>query len=113
MEKPCRDEGGFSLVELLIVVGMLGVVMAAIYSLYSTHQKTAFSQAEVVDVQQNLRVAMDTISRDIRSAGILIPSGTNQIFASPAGSPAFPTYTTNVRINAASAEGRFARVAQQ
>lgn len=113
MEKPCRDEGGFSLVELIIVVGMLGVVMTAIYSLYSTHQKTAFSQAEVVDVQQNLRVAMDTISRDIRMAGVMIPAGPNQTFAAPAGSPAFPNYTSSIRINTASAEGRFARVATQ
>ena len=111
MERVWRDRRGFTLIELVIVVGLLGLVMAAVYSLYGTHQKAAYSQAEVVDVQQNLRVAMDTISRDIRMAGVMIAAGTNQTFASPAGFPPFPTYSSNVRINAASAEARFARVA--
>ena len=111
MERVWRDRRGFTLIELVIVVGLLGLVMAAVYSLYGTHQKAAYSQAEVVDVQQNLRVAMDTISRDIRMAGVMIAAGTNQTFASSAGFPPFPTYSSNVRINAASAEARFARVA--
>ena len=113
MERVWRDRRGFTLIELVIVVGLLGLVMAAVYSLYGTHLKAAYSQAEVVDVQQNLRVAMDTISRDIRMAGVMIAAGTNQTFASTAGFPPFPTYSSNVRINAASAEARFARVAQQ
>lgn len=67
---------GFTLIELLIVMGMLGVVMAAIYSIYVTHMRSAYTEDEVVDVQQNLRIAMDSITRDIRVAGILIPQDT-------------------------------------
>lgn len=67
---------GFTLVELLVVMGLLSLVMAAIYSLYIAHQRTAFTEEEVVDVQQNLRIAMDSIGRDIRVAGILIPKDT-------------------------------------
>ena len=111
MADPRRGEHGFSLIEILLVLVILGLAMGAVFSLYRTHRNTAYSQVEVVDVQQNLRVALGAISRDLRNAGILIPAGANQAFASPAGTPVFPIYSSNIRINLASAEGRFARVA--
>lgn len=111
MTRPCRGGRGFTLIELLLVVAMLGLVMGAVFSLYRTQRNSAYSQVEVADVQQNLRIALDTISRDIRNAGILLPAGTNQAFASPTGTPPFPNYSTNIRINISSVEGRFARVA--
>jgi type II secretory pathway pseudopilin PulG len=66
-----RRNGGFTLVEVIMVAFMLGLVMASVYSLYSTSQKAASMEDEVVDVQQNLRIAMDSMSRDIRHAGFL------------------------------------------
>jgi prepilin-type N-terminal cleavage/methylation domain-containing protein len=71
----CRmigKEKGFTLVEILIVALMLGLVLGSVYSLYSTHQRSAYIQDEVVDVQQNLRIAMESVTRDIRHAGFLI-----------------------------------------
>jgi len=103
-------ERGFSLVELMMVTAMLGLVMAAIYSTFLTHQKTAFSQGEVVEVQHNLRVALDYLSRDLKMAGVLIPTGTTSPIAAAAGSPAFPTYSSSIALNTASAEGRLARI---
>ncbi len=74
MNKYRRTSGGFTLIELLIVAGMLAIVMAAVYSLYLTHMRSAYSQDEVVEVQQNLRIAMESLSRDIRMAGFMIPT---------------------------------------
>lgn len=71
--KLLTNKRGVTLIELLIVMAMLGVVMAAIYSLYSTHQKAAYTEDEVVEVQQNLRIAVDSVTRDVRMAGFLIP----------------------------------------
>lgn len=62
---------GFTLIEVLIVTFMIGLVTASVYSLYNTSQRSSYAQEEVVDVQQNLRIAMDSISRDIRHAGFL------------------------------------------
>jgi len=66
------NEKGFTLVEVIIVSVMLLLVLSSVYSLYTVNQRTAMTQDEVVDVQQNLRIATDTISREIRLAGFLI-----------------------------------------
>lgn len=63
---------GFALVELLIVMVIMGLVVAAIYSLHQSSQRSAYTQDEVVEVQQNLRVAMDQIARDLYMARFLV-----------------------------------------
>ncbi len=92
------DKRGFSLVEILIVIGILGGFMAAIYSLYITHQRAAYTQDEVADLQQNLRIAMDNITRDVRMAGF----GTNN--AAVSGSAGLLT------VNSVSPYHRYAKV---
>lgn len=65
-----KNTSGLSLVELLVVMAMLGVIMGAVYSLVISNQRTAYTSDETVEVQQNLRIAMDTISKDLRMAGM-------------------------------------------
>jgi prepilin-type N-terminal cleavage/methylation domain-containing protein len=87
-----RNEHGFTLVELLIVAAMLGMVMTALYSVYVSHQRSAYTSDETVEVQQNLRIAMDSISRDLRTAGLLLKTGvtgTTPISAGTTGSTLF------------------------
>ncbi len=74
-----HGERGFTLIELLMVAAMLGIVLGAMYSLFISHQRTAHVSDETVEVQQNLRIAMDSISRDIRIAGLLLPGGNTPI----------------------------------
>jgi prepilin-type N-terminal cleavage/methylation domain-containing protein len=77
-------ERGFTLIELLMVSAMLGIVMGAMYSLYTAHQRNAYTSDETVEVQQNLRIAVDSISRDLRKAGLLLQTnitGTSPISA--------------------------------
>ena len=62
------SEAGFSLIELLVVTLMMGLVMGAVSTLYVSHQRSATVEAEVVDVQQNLRLAMDLIGQDVSMA---------------------------------------------
>lgn len=78
-----RKNNGFTLVEILVVMVIMGLVVTAVYSLYISTQRTASTSEEVVDVQQNLRVALDTLVSDIRMAGFLVPSGVNAVFAAP------------------------------
>lgn len=72
----CR---GFTLVEILITVALLGIVMTSLYSVFLTMQRTTYNQEEVVDVQQSLRVALDLFNRDVNMAGFVVPSGTHAV----------------------------------
>lgn len=63
---------GFTLVELLIVMVVMGLVITSVYSLFLNSKKTANTSEEVVDVQQNVRIAMETLVADIRMAGFLV-----------------------------------------
>lgn len=68
-----KKTAGFTLVEILIVMVIMGLVMTSVYSLYISTQRTANTSEEVSDVQQNLRIALDTLVSDIRMAGFLVP----------------------------------------
>ncbi|WP_172399723.1 PilW family protein [Geothermobacter hydrogeniphilus] len=97
-----NHRAGFTLLELLIGIAITGIALAAIYSLYLTMQNTTSDQARIVDSQQNLRVAMDFISRDLSMAGAIIYRNTPGIAA---GSDA-----STLTINTASSSGAFALI---
>jgi prepilin-type N-terminal cleavage/methylation domain-containing protein len=46
---------GFTLVELIVVIGIFSVVMAAIYSVFVRSNRVYISQEEVVAAQQEAR----------------------------------------------------------
>jgi len=64
-----KNRKGFTLVELLIVMVIAGVVLAAVFQMYNFQQKNAVVQEQVTDLQQNLRASMYLMERDIRMAG--------------------------------------------
>jgi type IV pilus assembly protein PilW len=70
----CR-QGGFTLVELLVVMAIVGVVMTGIYLTYVSQQKSYTVQEEVAAMQQQLRAAMYYMVSEIRMAGF-DPEGT-------------------------------------
>ena len=102
------SNAGFSLVELMVVVVLFGLVMSALFTVYQTHQRSAYVQEEVVEVQQNLRIAVDDISRDIRMAGFMIPPTDFPIdsFGNNSGLGGSDTIT----INTGSEAGKYARI---
>lgn len=79
-----KNHRGFSLVELLVVTVIMGLVIGAVYTLYLSTQKTAITSEEVVDVQQNLRFALDQMAKDIRMAGFLVVDGSDPLESEPA-----------------------------
>jgi prepilin-type N-terminal cleavage/methylation domain-containing protein len=72
-------ERGFSLVELLIAMTVTLIITGAVYGLLAGGQNAFRREPELTDRQQNIRVAMDLIMRDISSAGAGMGSFT-QIF---------------------------------
>ena len=68
-------EGGFSIVEVLVSCVIMLVVTAGVFSLLNPAQGTFQAQPEVSDMQQRLRVAIDSMSGDLVMAGAGTYSG--------------------------------------
>jgi prepilin-type N-terminal cleavage/methylation domain-containing protein len=62
---------GFTLVELIVVIGMFSIVMAAIYSVFVRSNRVYITQEEVVAAQQEARSALEILGREIRMAGLI------------------------------------------
>ncbi|MGB6281734.1 MAG: prepilin-type N-terminal cleavage/methylation domain-containing protein [Syntrophobacteria bacterium] len=62
---------GFTLVELIVVIGIFSIVMAAIYSVFVRSNRVYISQEEVVAAQQEARSALEILGREIRMAGLI------------------------------------------
>jgi type IV pilus assembly protein PilW len=73
MERVKRNKGnlqsGFSLVELLVAMAITGVVMTAVYKIYTTQQDSYLVQEQVAEMQQNGRIAKYVMTREIRMVG--------------------------------------------
>jgi len=69
-----RNNTGYTLIEILIAMAISGVVLTGIYQTYTNQMRTNNTQNQIVDMQQNIRVAMIFMEKEIRIAG-LNPSG--------------------------------------
>jgi prepilin-type N-terminal cleavage/methylation domain-containing protein len=63
-----RSIRGFTLIELMVAVAAFGIMSLAAFAVLSTGQRTAVSNDQTVQIQQNVRLAMDLIARDVRMA---------------------------------------------
>jgi len=69
-----RKERGFSMVELMVAITVTLIVSGAIYGLLTSGSTAFRREPELADRQQNIRVAMDLISRDVYNAGASLPT---------------------------------------
>lgn len=60
---------GVSVIELLVGLVISGIIVAGIYRVFIAQTRTYTVQDQVVEVQQNIRSAMELMLRDIRMAG--------------------------------------------
>lgn len=60
---------GFTLLETLVSAALFSIVMAGMYALYTTMQSTMSRGELQSDLQQNARVALDQLTRELRMAG--------------------------------------------
>jgi prepilin-type N-terminal cleavage/methylation domain-containing protein len=64
---------GFSLIELMVVLVMLGIVTSQILSILATQMNSYAAQKGVTETQGDARLAVDLMVRDIRMAGYMVP----------------------------------------
>ncbi len=60
---------GFTLIELMVSVGIFAIVSLAAFSVLSTGQKTAVTADQTTAIHTNIRMALDLMARDIRMTG--------------------------------------------
>jgi prepilin-type N-terminal cleavage/methylation domain-containing protein len=63
-----NSERGFTLTELMVACAVIGVVMAGVFALQQQGQFAYLWGAARVEVQQNARLALDLMTRELRSA---------------------------------------------
>jgi prepilin-type N-terminal cleavage/methylation domain-containing protein len=64
---------GFSLIELLTVVAIMGLVAVYMGRILTVNEKTYSSTDQLSQAQQNLRAIDDLLERDLRHAGLMVP----------------------------------------
>jgi type II secretory pathway pseudopilin PulG len=69
MRKPRSRQAGYTLVELLVSMGIMVTVTGAIFTLIDPGSSTSQTQPEVQDMHQRMRVATDTLFKDLVMAG--------------------------------------------
>jgi prepilin-type N-terminal cleavage/methylation domain-containing protein len=60
---------GLTLIELLVAMVISAILIGAVYRTFINQQNTYVVQEQVVDMQQNVRVAINRMMREIRMAG--------------------------------------------
>jgi prepilin-type N-terminal cleavage/methylation domain-containing protein len=89
-----RNERGFTLAELLVVAAIVGLVMAGVFVVQQEGQQAYLLGSNRVETQQNARIALDLMTRELRSATSLVSlsSGTDITFKVCEMDPANPNH---------------------
>ena len=67
--KPKRIINGFTLVELMVSMGIGMVILAAVTTTFMSQTRIYNAQEQVNEMQQNARGALDIINREVKMAG--------------------------------------------
>jgi prepilin-type N-terminal cleavage/methylation domain-containing protein len=69
------NDRGFSLAELLMVVAVLALILSSVFVLQQKGQESYTMGSNRVEAQQNARVALDLMTRELRPALSLVTLG--------------------------------------
>jgi prepilin-type N-terminal cleavage/methylation domain-containing protein len=92
------DERGVTLIELLVVLVICAIVVGGIYKVFITQTKAYTLQDQVVEVQQDVRAAMELMVRDIRMAGFQTNNFGNAAISSNA-IVIYPNTSSHITVN--------------
>jgi prepilin-type N-terminal cleavage/methylation domain-containing protein len=67
-----RATAGFTMVEMLVAVGILGVVVAGVMETFVVQNRAYSVVDETTEAQQNLRAISYLIERDLRGTGFMV-----------------------------------------
>lgn len=70
-----RNNRGFSLIELVVSMAVLGLISFFLSNLLVRSSRTYTVVDDVTETQQNLRAVTSLMERELRSTGFLVPEG--------------------------------------
>lgn len=65
-----RGEGGFTLIEMLVAAGLAGFMAAGLWSMFKSNRMALALVDDLRNMEQNARVGVDFMARDLRKAGM-------------------------------------------
>src|ERR1700754_559638 len=65
-----KNQSGFTLLELTVAAMLTVGLMGAVFALLNRNQQVFGTESSVTDLNQNVRTAIDYLTRDIQSAGM-------------------------------------------
>ena len=77
MKSATKYSKGFTIIELMVALALTSIIMAGIMAAYVSQLKTHVTQQTIVEMQQNLRSAMQHMEKEIRMAGYDDPNKTS------------------------------------
>ncbi len=69
------DAYGFTIAELLIALALTGILMVTVYAAMDSQRNSYVASEQISDIGQNLRVAVESVTREIRLAGLRTAGG--------------------------------------
>lgn len=95
MKRQClsskRNKKGFTILELLIGLAIAAIVMLAIYGIFILTYRTYLGQESIADIQEDLRIAIEQMTREMRMAGLKLASYNSLTPTPPSIEEASPT----------------------
>src|SRR5689334_3114650 len=83
--RPRRSQAGATLVEALIAIGVTGLIMLALASISMLSGRSFVAFTNYVDLDSANRIAMDTLTRDIRECNRVTGFATNRLIIEDIG----------------------------
>ena len=82
-ERVLENQKGITLIEILIAALLTLIIGAAALGFYVSQHNSWLVQEDISEMQQNLRVVLDEISKNTRRAGYGVPAGHPTILLRP------------------------------
>jgi prepilin-type N-terminal cleavage/methylation domain-containing protein len=78
MKRLSKHEGGFTLVEVMIALFVGALLIMISYNVLTTQKRASEAQKDYVGAQQNARIALESLEKELRVAGLNIDDFNNQ-----------------------------------
>ena len=101
-----RDERGYTLAELLTAMAVLGLLMAGLFLTLQEGQTVYLYGAGRAEVQQNARVALERMLRELRTASSVATSSANDVKFTFLDDTATSSTTSTARTSSATRPSR-------